>query len=385
MKRFLNFLLWVIILLGIATILLYVTGNEHIIRGIKTVYFTGHTTAFIDDSDYFENRTIRNETISEWPKHHEYNEFSTTSTLDSLNTELGTAAFLIIKNDSIWFERYYQGFNEFSRTNSFSVAKSITALLMYKAIQDGYLQNIDQPVADFFPQFDKRLSIGDLASMSSGLDWEENYFNPFGSTARAYFDDNIREQVLELEVEEEPGQEFKYLSGNFQLLGMVIEKATGQNLSGYLSESFWKPMGMNDNGLWQLDSRESGMEKAYCCIATNARNFSKFGKLVKDKGKWNEQQLLDAAYVEQAVNPRFEDAPYYGYGFWLFERDGKEVIYLRGILGQYVIVIPEDNLIITRLGKEFIRKDREEKHHEDFFIYIDEAYKMIENASKTQS
>lgn len=370
----------------LASFLLYIFGYSYLFKAIGTVYFTGHTTAFIDDYPYFENHLIENaDSVQPWKIADNYNKTEATKTLDSLNEKLGTAAFLIIKNDRIVFEKYYQDYEKLSRTNSFSMAKSIVTALMFKAIQDGYLRNIQQPVSDFFPQFDPRLSLGDLSSMSSGLNWNENYYNPFASTARSYFGENNREQILELQVTETPGKEFKYLSGNTELLGMVIEKATGMSLSEYLSKSFWKPMGMNDDALWQIDSRESNLEKAYCCIASNARNFAKFGRLFENYGDWNGTQLLDSSYVALASRPRFEKSPYYGYGFWLSNYRNKEIFYMRGVLGQYVIIIPEDHLIITRLGQKFIRKTGDDKHYKDFYMYIDEAYKMIEDAAQNQS
>jgi len=382
MKKLLRAVLYFIIFLLFASLLLYVLGYGYIFKAINTTYFTGHKTAFIDDYPYFDNHVIQNsEKTQEWHLAEAYNQIDATSTLDSLHRELETAAFLIIKNDSIWFEKYYNGYDEMSKTNSFSMAKSIVTALMFKAIQDGHLENIDQPVSDFFPQFDKRLTIGNLSSMSSGLNWDENYYNPFASTARAYFDDNIREQILELKVVEEPGKEFKYLSGNTQLLGMVLEKATGKSLSKYLSESFWKPLGMNDDALWQVDSEASGMEKAYCCISSNARNFAKFGKLFINYGKWDDQQILDSAYIAKLSKPRFEETPHYGYGFWLSDYKGKEIFYMRGVLGQYVIMIPEDDLVIIRLGRELIRSTNEDKHYKDFYMYIEEAYKMLDHAS----
>jgi CubicO group peptidase (beta-lactamase class C family) len=266
------------------------------------------------------------------------------------------------------------------------MAKSITVALLGKAIKDGYIKSLDQPVGDFLPKFKKKkqadLSVGDLASMSSGLNWDEDYYNPFSQTAKAYFGDDIRKEALSLKVVDEPGKSFKYLSGNTILLGMVIEKATGQELSTYLSDSFWKPLGMKEDAFWQLDSEESGMEKAYCCIASNARDFAKFGKLFKDNGKWNGEQLLDSEFVATATKQKFKDSPQYGYGFWLSDYDGKEIFCMRGILGQYVIVIPEDDLMIIRLGHKLIRREEGEKHAKDFFIYIDEAYKMLADDSK---
>jgi len=381
MKKLFKLLLYIVLLLAVIAVGLYATGHGYILKAIQTTYLNGHKTAFIDDHPYFENATIEAaEEIQEWPLAKDYNSIKATKSLDSLHKELETAAFLIIQNDSLVYENYYQEYNAGSRTNSFSMAKSIVTLLMYKAIQEGYMESINQPVENFFPQFDKQLEIGHLSSMSSGLNWDENYYNPFASTARAYFGEDIREQVLDLKVINTPGEKFEYLSGNTQLLGMLIEKATGKSLSNYLSESFWKPMGMNDSALWQLDSKESSMEKAYCCIASNARNFGKFGKLLLNRGNWNGEQLLDAAFVTQLSTPAFEDSPYYGYGFWLSEHRDKEIFYMRGILGQYVIIIPEDDLVIVRLGEKLLKKEND-KHYEDFYRYIDETYSMLETRS----
>ncbi|GAB2762872.1 serine hydrolase domain-containing protein [Salinimicrobium soli] len=379
MKRFKNTFFGILLFLVAAVLLLYVFDYEYILKGISTTYLSGHTTAYIEDYTEFPNREIEAGEPQEWPLHHGYNSVSATERLQQTNKELGTVAFLIIKNDSIWYENYAEGYDKDSRTNSFSMAKSIVAALLGKAIAEGKISGLDQPVSDFFPQFDSRLTVGDLASMSSGLNWEENYYNPFSMTARAYFGDNIEEQILSLKVVEEPGQEFNYLSGNTELLGMVIAKATGKTLSQYLSESFWKPLGMHKDALWQIDNPENGMEKAYCCIASNARDFAKFGKLYKDFGNWKGQQLLDSSFVATSIHPRFEDYPDYGYGLWLEDYKGKDIFYLRGILGQYVIVIPEDDLIIVRLGKDRGKRPDDQQHSNDFYTYLDEVYNMLGN------
>jgi len=374
----------------LVVILLFLFDYDYILKGIQVVYFQGHKTAYIDDYTEFENRVIKSgENFEEWPLSKDYNTATPTERLQETNQELETVAFLIIKNDSIWYEDYAPNYGLDSKTNSFSMAKSITVALLGKAIKDGYIKSLEEPVGDFLPNFTKKdqgdLTVGDLASMSSGLNWDEDYYNPFSQTAKAYFGDDIRKEALSLKVVEEPGKFFKYLSGNTILLGMVIEKATGQELSNYLSDSFWKPLGMKEDALWQLDSEESGMEKAYCCIASNARDFARFGKLFKDHGKWNGEQLLDSEFVATATKRRFKDSPQYGYGFWLSDYNGKEIFCMRGILGQYVIVIPEDNLIIVRLGHKLIPREEGEKHAKDFFIYIDEAYKMLADDSKIKS
>lgn len=377
MKRLSRSLLGIIVFLLALVLLLYIFNFQYILKALQVTYFNGYTTAYITDYTEFANREIEAGEPQPWPLHSDYNKAEMTPGLENINEELGTVAFLIIKNDSIWYENYSEDFGKDSRTNSFSMAKSIVSALLGKAIQEGKIKGLDQPVGDFFPQFDRRLTVGDLSSMASGLNWDESYYNPFSMTARAYFGEDIREQILSLKVTEEPGKEFKYLSGNTELLAMVIEKATGKSVSEYLSESFWKPMGMQEDALWQLDSQESGMEKAYCCIASNARDFARFGKLYEHYGNWNGRQLLDSTFIATSIKPRFEESPHYGYGLWLENYREKEIFYLRGILGQYVIVIPEDDLIIVRLGKDKYPKEEDQEHSDDFYVYIDEAYKML--------
>lgn len=368
-----------LVFLALVLGLLYIFDYDYLLKGVSSMYLKGHTTAYIEDYKEFPNRIIEApEEPQPWPRHEDYNRIGATQRLQKENDRLGTVAFLIIKNDSIWYENYAEDYGKDSRTNSFSMAKSIVAAMLGKALFEGKIKSLEQPVSDFLPQFDPKLTVGDLASMASGLNWDESYYNPFSMTVRAYLDDELREQIMSLETVEQPGQEFKYLSGNIQLLGMVIEKATGMALSDYLSENFWKPMGMREDALWQLDSEENGIEKAYCCIASNARDFAKFGKLYKNFGRWNGRQLLDSAFVAKSIRPRFESAPHYGYGIWLANFRGKEVFYLRGILGQYVIVVPEDDLIITRLGNEAGEIPEGEEHSKDLFVYLEEVYKMLQ-------
>ncbi|WP_121666003.1 serine hydrolase domain-containing protein [Mesonia aquimarina] len=379
MKIFKRILISLFLLLGLGVALLYIFDADYILKGVRIIYLKGYTSVYIDDYPHFENRKIESGKTQEWPIHKNYNKISATKKLQETHKELGTIAFLIIKNDSIWYENYAEDYGKMAKTNSFSMAKSITSALLGKAIQDGYIKNLNQPVADFFPQFDNRLSVGDLSSMASGLNWDENYYNPFSMTARIYLDDDIRELLLSLKVVEKPGEEFKYLSGNTALLAMVIEKATQKKLSNYLSESFWKPLGMQTSALWQLDSKKSGLEKAYCCIASNARDFAKFGKLYSHFGNWNGKQLLDSSFVKKSIEPRFKESPQYGYGFWLSNFKNKKIFSMRGILGQYVISIPEDDLIIVRLGHKRQTRPEGKTFPADFYTYIEESYKMFQN------
>ncbi len=376
MNKFLKSLIFIILVIYSS---LYVSGYSWFIKGITKIYFTGHTTSYLSDYKVFDNNEIPASTDPQpWPIHEKYNTINSSKLLDDYNSKTNTVAYLIIKNDSLFYEKYYDGYGPNSKSNSFSMAKSFVSALLEKAIMDGYIKSLNQPVYEFLPKlkgsYSKEVTLGDLASMSSGLDWEEEYYSPFAVTASAYFVDNLSSLILNQEIINQPGKSFKYLSGATQLLGMAIVKATDKSLSDYLYESFWNPMGMEKNALWQIDSKDNGLEKAFCCIASNARDFAKFGKLYKDFGRWNGKVLIDSTYVVKSISPRFKESPGYGYGFWLEKWNGNKIFFMQGHLDQYVFVLPKENIIVVRLGHL-----KGERSDDDHYIYIDEAIKMLNN------
>ncbi|MDD3003742.1 serine hydrolase [Flavobacterium sp.] len=380
--RFLkNFLLWLVGILLLLVMLLYVFNVDYLLKAVRTIYLNGHKTAFLEDYKHFDNRTIGKGVAQPWAIAEDYNSVQPTQALLDMHKKIGSVAFLVIKNDSIWNESYYEDYDKDSKSNSFSMAKSMVSASLGRAILEGKIKSLDQKVSDFFPEFNdqysKNLTVGDLSSMSSGLNWDESYYSPFSITTRAYFDEDLKGVILGLKGISEPGKKYKYLSGDTQLLGMCIEKATGKSLAEYVSEKFWKPMGAENEALWQTD-KENGIVKAYCCVASNARDFARFGKLYKQCGNWNNQTLLDSTFVSKSIQPRFADSPQYGYGWWLSDYKNKHIFYMRGHLGQYVIVIPEDDLIIVRLGHQNDKLKNGDSHSVDFYTYIDETYKMLE-------
>lgn len=380
--RFLKkFFKWVIIVFGLLIIVLYITDTDYLIKAVRTIYLQGYKTAYLEDYKKFDNRVVKNGTPQPWPNHKNYNAVTATQTLDSINKTNETVAYVIIKNDSIWYENYYDGFNENSKTNSFSMAKSYVSGLLGKALMEGYIKSLDQPVSDFLPTFNEglaaKMTVGDLSSMASGTNWDEKYYSPLSITTRAYFDDDLEKVMLGLKVVTTPGEAFKYASGDTQMLAMVIEKATGKKLYNYLAESFWKPLGSENATLWQVDSKDHDLVKAYCCIASNAKDFARFGKLYKDHGKWNGQQILDSAFVAKSVKPVHPNGAMYGYGWWLKTIGSKQFFMMRGHLGQYVIVEPNDNVIIVRLGHSKGNNKLVGQFTEDINTYISEAYNML--------
>ena len=268
------------------------------------------------------------------------------------------------------------------------MVKSVVSALMGIAIQEGAIQSLDQKVVDFIPElkgtYAQEVKVGDLSSMASGQKWIEEYYNPFSVTSASYFVNDLDALILDQPIIEKPGQSFQYKSGTTQLLGMVVKKATGKTLSAYMTEKLWQPIGAEHLALWQLDSADKGMEKAFCCLATNARDFARVGKLYKNHGQWNGIQVLDSVFVALSTKPRFEQSPEYGYGWWLDRFHEKKVFMMRGHLGQYILVVPEEDLIVVRLGhlkdKEKGGKGKSSGGHpftKDIYVYLEAGLEMI--------
>jgi CubicO group peptidase (beta-lactamase class C family) len=301
-----------------------------------------------------------------------------------VNDSLETVAFMVIVNDSIQFEKYWYGYSADAMSNSFSMSKSFVGTLIGVAIKEGAINSVDQKACDFLPKFcegrNVELTIKDLLTMSSGLNWTEDYYNPIGQTAQAYYGSGLKELVMGLTVVESPGKVFKYHSSCTQILTFILEAATKKTISDYASEKLWEPMGAKHLALWNTDV-EGGDEKGFCCINSNARDFARLGRLYLNHGNWNGKQLLDSNYVKDATiiadlldekgNPNVN----YGYQFWLAERQGFSIYYARGLWGQYIICIPEKNMIVVRLGKKY-GKHLEDGHHDDFYAFIDAALEM---------
>lgn len=371
-----------LILVGV----LYISDYSYLLRAVSKIYFTGHSTAFLSDYTRFDNHILpASENPQAWPLHKNYNEVNLSEDLEAFHKKTQTVAFVLIKNDSVYLEKYYDNYGSDSKSNSFSVAKSFVSALLGKAIMDGYIQSLDQKVIDFIPEikgpYADLVTVGDLASMASGQHWDEAYYSPLSVTTAAYFVEDLGKLILTQPIDEVPGIEFIYKSGTTQLLGMVISKATGKNLTDYLYETLWNPMGAEHESFWQVDSAKKGLEKAYCCIASNAKDFARLAKLYKDHGKWNGKVLLDSTFVTKSIQPRFPESPEYGYSWWLKEYKGHKVFMMRGHLGQYVITFPEENLILVRLGHTKGPKgSKEDPFTPDIYTYMDAALELNPNA-----
>ena len=376
-----RFALGTVLVIGLAASWLHMADKNYV---YKALY---HNFADIDDHLIFQQRKVKAPAVpARWAISRAYNKVPLPPALNQLHQELESVAFLVVHRDSILLEKYWEGYSEESLSNSFSVAKSIVSILVGIALKEGKIRSVDQPVADFLPSFregDKaKITIKHLLWMSSGLNWDESYANPLSMTTEAYYGSNLKKVIDRLEPVEAPGQRFQYKSGDTQVLGFVLEAATGTSLSAYAQEKLWKPIGAAHDAEWSVD-HPGGNEKAYCCFFSNARDFARIGQLYLNKGIWRGDTIVDPAYVQASLTPSgLTDArngkktDFYGYQWWLLPKyKGQQIFYARGILGQYIIVIPEKELVMVRLGKQ--RGERLDTHPSEVLAMIDAVNEMV--------
>jgi CubicO group peptidase (beta-lactamase class C family) len=316
-----------------------------------------------------------------------------------------TAAFLVIKNDTIIYERYFNGFGQESLLPSFSVVKSFVSTLIAVAIDEGKIRSLDDPVTLYLPELLKtdpdysKITLRNLMDMKSGLDFNEDRYGLKDDAIKLAFRPNLLKYALKVKTKTEPGKTFRYQSINTEFLALVVERATGKKVSAYLQEKLWQPLGMEYNATWNVDSKKHQQEIAYAALNATARDFAKLGRLYLNNGNWNGEQILDPKWVRAVNNADSMDlAGGYRNQWWSHLRYryftdslsaegfrantrfstgiGKshgayyvgyrtDAFHAEGILNQYVYVNPLKNLVIVRLGRYWYHPNK----WPDQFIY----------------
>jgi len=385
-KRLGQFLLIVFVA---ANLFVLLSGRIYLYKAVWNTYLKGRGGPTATEYLIFENREIKHGVAQPWANAKDYNKKEIPGTLLDSMLQIETGAFLVIQNDSIRCEKYWGEFNDHSYTNSFSMAKTVVGILVGCAIQDGKISSVDEVVSDFLPDFktDERskVTIRNLLTMSSGINFDENYVNPLAYPAAGYYGSDLQKLTMGYnKLNAKPGETFKYLSGNSQLLGFILKKATGKSVADYASEKLWIPMGCEHPAFWSLDHKD-GDEKAFCCLNSNARDFARIGKLLLDSGRWNGKQIIPQAYALESVQPNgtqhSDGNPTLDYGFswWMIPQyKSHHIFYARGILGQYIIVIPDLKMILVRLGSKRLPV-KENEVPPDVHYYLDAALEMYGN------
>ncbi len=383
--------LWGVLLALIALALtVQVTGHGYLWRAIAATYLQGHATAHIDDASNFPSREIEAGTEQPWPHAARYNHQPLSSELLAYLQRYGTAAFLVAHQGQLLHEQYFAPYDANSRTNSFSVAKTITTLQMGLAVQQGVISSFDALLTERLPEYaqdprGRQATVSQLSSMKAGHDWTEHYYLPLNITTDLYFGRHAAELVLSRGFERDPGSAFEYSSGSTQLLGVFLQRALAARtpsltISEHLSHSLWKPLGMSRSALYTLDreAQAGGIERTYCCIFATARDFAKLGQLLLQDGQWQGQTILDRAFVERLRQPDL--VPYYGHSLWMDWQYKHPFYLMQGHQGQYVIVVPSHQLVVVRLGQFRNKADKGPNGitPSEVYRFVDEAVALVQ-------
>lgn len=255
----------------------------------------------------------------------------------------------VVQDDQVLMEHYAPGNDANSVWISFSVSKSVTAMLIGAAIQDGYIQSVDEPVTNYLPRLRgtsyEKASIKNVLNMASGVRWNEDYADPKSDVARAGGMNGLPlvQYLATLPNEVTPGDKFNYNTGETNLVGEILRAAIGNNASTYLMKKIWQPFGMESDAFWSLDS-PFGAELGGCCINASLRDYVRLGIFAMQGGKLADgTQVLPESWMDESTSPS-KGADYYGYLWWL---SGERGYAARGIFGQTIRIYPADNLVIA--------------------------------------
>lgn len=268
------------------------------------------------------------------------------------------AGILVLHNGRIRLEKYELDHKPDGRWTSFSVAKSFVSTLVGAAIQDGSIESIDDPLTQYIPELKGSgydgVSVEQLLTMTSGVKWNEDYADPqsdvakFNLTKSKDGDNPILTYMATLEREAEPGTRWQYNTGETNLIGVLVSKATGKTLAEYLSEKVWKPYGMQMDAEWILN--DGGFEIGGCCISAALRDYALMGQFAATGGMADGKQIVPEGWFSKAGTKQADigvPGRGYGYQWWTYD-DG--AFAAQGIFGQGIFVDPKRQLVIATSG-----------------------------------
>ena len=280
--------------------------------------------------------------------------------------ETDTSALLVLKDGKVRFERYMLTGGRNVNWMSMSVAKSFVSAAIGIAVEEGHIKSIEEPVTAYAPSLAGSaydgVRIKDILQMSSGARWNEDYGDPDSDINRfgriLALGGSLNAFAATLEGEREPGTYNHYNSTDTQVLGLLLTKATGRSVTGYMEEKLWKPLGAESDAYWLID--DEGMEMVFGGLNATARDYAKLGELYRLGGVWQGKQLVPAEWVRASTTP---DAPHlmpgnnpasafplgYGYQWWIIESTEREFSAI-GVYNQFIYVNPARDLVIVKLS-----------------------------------
>lgn len=300
---------------------------------------------------------------------------ATTLTLDDLMRWEFASGVLIVKDGEIKLERYASGLNPQRCWQSSSMVKSLAAILIGAAIQDGAINSVEQAITDYLPEFAgtayEGVTIKDLLHMASGVEWVENTDDLNTDVAEHYIKviaarqpDYILNYLKTRPRANPAGTQFYYNTGDTFLLSHILSRATGKTVAQYCSEKLWQPMGFEQDGYFILDS-DDGHEVVGSCCGASLRDYARWGLFMLQDGVIDGKRVVPEGWVKQSTSPTapnfaFDfggergvaggaDSAFEGYSYLWWVREGGDYQAL-GSYGQWIYVSPANNMVAVILG-----------------------------------
>lgn len=271
--------------------------------------------------------------------------------IDSFLEENKTLSFIIIRNDSILYEKYFYDTLRHPTTPTFSISKSFVSSLLGIAIEEGYIKSINESITNYIPELSdfKDITIDMLLNMCSGLDCDG-----IMKDANIYFSTDLKKLINEYYIDKKPGREYKYQNVNTLLLCMAIERATNTNIVTFFEKEFWQKAGMTHDATWSVDSKLHNQVKGFCGINAAPIDLARFGCIYLHDGFYNGSQIIPKEWVKESFSKynklKDDDGYYYSYSWRITDKNAYVAV---GFLGQYVYVDPLKDVVVVRTGESY--------------------------------
>lgn len=296
------------------------------------------------------------------------------TTLQSYMNDNHVKGIIVLQDDKIKLEEYAEGVDSETLWTSFSVAKSISSMLLGVALKDGAIESLEDPLKKYIAEFQGydygEVTVHQLLTMTSGIAWNEDYEDANSDVAQMYqkpcvdSEAHILTYMKPLKFAHQPGTHWNYSTGETDLVGILIQKATGISLSEYLSEKVWKPFGMTHCAYWLADEC-SNLNIGGSGLSASLRDYARLGTVMLNEGRIGDQDIFSKEYRDHATSLLYDvndQGDGYGYLWWRFKNGSYAAV---GIFGQMIYINPDKNLVIAQIaawpkaGSEDLAKRRQ--------------------------
>jgi CubicO group peptidase (beta-lactamase class C family) len=370
---------------GLALITLFIClqlfGYTYLLEGARVTYLQGKKSVGIYDFRIQETRVVASASEISWERHPYYNKHPLSEEIRARHQRLETLAFIVMSDGKILAEHYFNGGGPSHLSGLWSITKTYASVLLHKAVEDGLIDSIDDPVSKYLPEWqvkqNRTLTLRHLASMSAGLYWDEFDQRPLALIAKMNFTDDITHLSLnDLYAIGEPGEVQHYNSGATQLIGTILSRLLkSETISDYAARKLWQPLGAAEDAFFILDHHD-GMEKTFGGLVATPLDIARLGQVINNNGRWHDKTIINPELMALIKTLPYNNKTY-TYGYWRGEFEGEPFYYQAGHGGQLVLSMPSRNLVITRLGHRATPKQDVEETAPDAKAYIREALRLV--------